>query len=487
MLLWFVYGKFSLSKNITKLNIVDASRFNNIVGQTPELMKNFKLEILPGAEIVGRKIQNIKVNSLTSGVQETLDLHNVRSLELTRFVVHKDVLRKCIASLKLLESLSFENILFDDESSDCLPVELNKLKCLRLNMSDAQILALISTSSLEILSVQTSFLVKVESSLLFNLLTTQSELSQLELYGSVVNSLLMNAESCELTFRLKRFGIGKSSLHEVFSQLQAFLFVHKQTLQDLTIESSLPDQLQVFIFKHLRKLKALKAPITKKLSYLKENSQDTSLDSFPCLQRFVADNLTEKSFLKSLQSLVALDMTSVAQTRPWNDSGALCQLLHLRELRVSEFFLLFPIKFLNLKEFHIHRPVPEKLFENFLRSHCETLEKLVIGWIDGAAFSRGTMVDTIKSCPKLNYISITCDSPIVIRSFSKLAFPHPWTLESKFRSLRKSEMIEVSVVFKFPDDEAVFREKCTTWHDNFVREIYTYDNYGLNAFVNKYK
>lgn len=416
-------------------------------------------------------------------------LHNLRSLELTGFVVVKDALFNGLSSLQMLESLTFENVLLEDMSKDksILPATFNKLKFLRLIMSDFQIIGLIATGKLEVFSMQTSLIASIDSKLLVDLLVKQNSLQNLEIHGGVVKQFLSNEGICSLPFKLKRFGIGKSSLHENFNKLLSFLDLHKETLNDLTIESALPVPLQVFIFKHLKKLTVLQAPITLKLNYLQKNSGDTSSEPFPCIKRFVADNLTDPTFMKSLKSLVALDLSAVAQTRNWSDSGALCQLVNLRELHVSEFFLLFPIKFSNLKEFHINRPVPEKFLENFLRSHSETLEKLIIGWIDGNAFSRGTLIDTIDRCTKLNYISVASDSPIVIRSFSKFERLHPWTLVSKFRSLKKSESIEVKVTFKFPDDEAVWRERCHTYDDNLVREFDSFDNYGLNAYVNKFK
>lgn len=454
-------------------------------------MANFKLNLIPGmnrleeASNLVRKYQNLRSNAFNA----IITLHNLRSLELTGFVVALNDLFNGLSELKMLESLRFENVLLDDESKRkrSLPVELSKLKRLALIMSDFQIIGLIATTALDSFSVQTSLIASMDSDLLVNLLSQQHSLENLEVYGGVVNPLLNNERVCKLPFKLNRFAIGKSSLHESSNNLQSFLHVHQETLTDLTVESALPVPLQVFIFKNLKKLTALQAPITRKLNYLQRQSGDTSTEPFPNMQRFVADNLTDPSFMKSLKSIVALDMTSVAQARSWSDSGALCQLFNLRELHVSQFFLLFPITFVNLKEFHIHRTVPDNFFENFLRSHCDTLEKLTIGWIDASAFSRGTLVDTVNSCTKLKHISFTSDSPIVIRSFSKIKRSFPWTLEAKFFTLRKSENVEVRVAFKFPDDEAVWQCRCHTWDDLLVRDFDSFDNYGLNAYVNKFK
>jgi hypothetical protein len=90
------------------------------------------------------------------------------------------------------------------------------------------------------------------------------------------------------------------------------------------------------------------------------------------------------------------------------------------------------------------------------------------------------------NCKNLKHVTIGSESPLVVRMFNnKVHRPQPWTLEARIKSQLDHE--HVALKFNFPDDIAVWEERCRVYDDMIVREFSTVENYGTNVFVNKYK
>ena len=141
-------------------------------------------------------------------------------------------------------------------------------------------------------------------------------------------------------------------------------------------------------------------------------------------------------------------------------------------------------KFRNLKQFHVGKILDESHYNLFLRDHAATLEKISIENIIDDDFVRGLTISAINHCRNLRHISFMSQTPIVTKMFRKIKIKHPWTLESKFKA---GDSANIKLVFRFPDDEAVWLEQCSTCCDELIRQFATVSFYGLNAFVNKFK
>lgn len=105
------------------------------------------------------------------------------------------------------------------------------------------------------------------------------------------------------------------------------------------------------------------------------------------------------------------------------------------------------------------------------------------------------MLNAIRSCRRLKLLSIGCKTPVFPRLLRIIELNHPWTLEFFFNKSKwlgllhrfPTELERQKIVFKFPDDDALFRGRCTTWDDKLIRELQTIDDYGVNAYVNQFK
>lgn len=137
-----------------------------------------------------------------------------------------------------------------------------------------------------------------------------------------------------------------------------------------------------------------------------------------------------------------------------------------------------------LKSLHVVRIDDENLFNKFIDKNLHTLEELSIKEIDDAAFTRSLTVSTISQCIRLKKLSIVCKSTAVVKMFSKIMWNHSWTFDVKLK-VDENEYKKIS--FQFPDDKPIFNEVVRTWDDNLIRDFQSSSNYGLNAFVNKFK
>lgn len=456
-------------------------------------MKDFILNLVPASPLIKapniiRRFQGAKVDSLSRNVLEILIVHNLRSLELSEQTIDKQVLSEALGQMKMLENLSVEKVSLEDISRkvDVEPVWMNQLKCLSIVHSDNEILRMLSTESLKRLSFRTN---KTIGNELMDLLVKQTQLETLKLAGNSVYKVFFQDKSiAELPFKLKCLNIRSSDSHEYITNLTSFIGAQKNSLMELSIKCKISEPETFYILENLVNLKALQFPIDitstedfhrlqpmKSLKQLKPLSAFTIkvdwMRIFPSIEVFDATNFKLNRWL-----IEALKLLPVTATR-------------LQGLRVPRMTVLSgELLFQNLKEFHVSRIVNEVDFNRFIKRHSGTLEKLSIGQIHADHFSRGVMTEAIKTCKQLRHISITTDSPFVTRKLAQIKMDHPWTLESKFKTLRGHETEWVKIVFNLPDDSALLEERCTVWDDNLIREFTRIDhNYGLNVFVNSFK
>lgn len=454
-------------------------------------MKTYTLDLvssstkLKDVTEIKRKFLNIRVGSFNCIVQDILKLHNLYSLELTESVIDKRMLVQSLEFLNRLESITADRVEFDvaTRDLDLSPVPL-KLKHLGHRFSDILILNVISTESLKSFSCHTN---STEVNDVLKLLGRQTLLENLCLVGSIAELMISDPEILKFPFKLRKLEIGRANMTAT-NVAQAFLTLHKDTLKELTIECAINKQFLGFIMKNMKNLITLKAP-------LNDNKVEKEL-IMENIKQFTAVSLknicSAKALMECFPSLQVLDAKSVAVS-PWfmkfiTHISHKC--IHIQKLHVPYVFAetLESPTFPHLKELHVGQIHDENYFNHFVGRH-ESLEKISIGWIDGSEFSRNNTVAILNLCPKLNYISITTDSPMVTRMFTKFRRNHnfPWTLESRFRKNRSHETEWIKVIFKFPDDFSLFQDKCSVWDDELIREFKVVENYGLNAYINKFK
>lgn len=463
-----------------------------MISQSQDLMKNYTLDLVPGAgklkeiEKIRRKFLSIRISLLNHNVLDILKVHNIFSLEITNSTIDKILLAEALSYMKRLDSLTVNKVQFDESTRstkvDVIPFKLRKLA---LKFSDTVLLNIISTETLKYFSCHTNAS-KTEN--IMKTLKAQRLLENLSLAGLAVVNIFMDPDVLNFPFSLKKLEIRNCSLLNVVESFQPFLTLHKNTLEELTIECEINKPLLCFVMANMKKLKALTTPTCFRDSQTAVEIRST-MDQ---VKRFTALSLQNLAFAKQLlkcfPSMEIFDVkavtptqwfknfiTNIAQTHP-----------HLQQLHVP---YVFDLKCPRLKELHVGKIHNENYFNEFVGQHNETLEKISIGWINGSEFSRSNTIAILNLCPKLRHISISTDSPLVTRMFIKFkrSKSFSWTLVSYFKKNQRHETEWVKVVFRFPDDEALFLQKCSVWDDQLIRDFNNVDNYGLNSYVNQFR
>lgn len=463
-------------------------------------MKHFQLNIVADQQPVKkaldleRKFSAIKIDSLNQNVQEILKLHNIRSLELTECTLDKQTLANALNNMKLLNNLTAVLVNFTTDNSMPVsnPAQLNYLKSFKLHQSDHNILGLISTTSLRSLTINSYIFQRENLAFTINLLKVQQSLENLTLCANAAETFFKNEDISDFPFQLKYLKISKTSLRNFHNPLINFLSIHQSSLKVLVLGCFISEESHKFILQHMTDITTLQMPQcfapTKQRTFVSDIQPLTKVKHLKSLGSF--NSIAQaKDILNLFPSLEGLDMSKLS-TKNWFNEFlvSICDKFpHLAQLNIPSITSDNSVTFKHLRELHVVRVSDENSFNSFLRRHSNTLETLTIGWIDGAEFTRGVTIDAIKICAKLKHISISSDSPVVIRMFTKVTMNHSWLLESNFKVKKGLDMKWIRIVFRFPDDQALWLDKCTTWDDELIREFSIAENYGLNAFINKFK
>lgn len=466
-------------------------------------MKNYQLNLTAShapvkkAVDINRNFSAITSDSLGENIFDILKLRKIRTLKLTDCTIKKEQLASALLEMELLESLTFDCVKLDILSKEFeKPVELKHLKRLELIMSVNSFVGLLSTTSLECVSIngQSSLyydahlpriMCQLDCNYILELLKLQPALKTLYIASGVVEDMIngLTSGSNKFPFKLRCLEIRKTDLKNFHEQISDLLKIHQDSLQELSLECVISQSTYQFVLQYMTGLKSLKIAYPPKIPIF-DFEPMTNIRS---LQSFGSLKSTEHLF-KVFPSLDTLDLRNA---RYWSDHHLATlaekyprlQTLKMPNMTAND------VKFVNLKYYYISQVLSceESAFNSFIRRHAATLETLVIGWISGDDFARSLIIDAIKACEKLKHVQIESDSPMVTRMFKKVTRDHSWILESNLRARVGNSVKFFKVVFNFPDDTAVFLENCTTWDDQLIRDFSTVENYGLNAFINKFK
>lgn len=422
--------------------------------------------------------------------------NSLRALEIIECVLNKQQLVKALGHLHLLKEFTAGGVSFTESAEKSIvPVQLKHLKNVKLCHSDNSILSLLSTSALKFFSIRNVFRPQQDIKHMMELLAKQSALECLHI-GEVTEEFLSNDGIVNLPFKLKILEISRVNLRNHHEQLVRFLTIHQPSLKQLSLNSFMSEATQKFVLQNMTGLTelhiatSLSSP-SKIEPFFKDIQPLVNIKRLKCIGSFKS-NSQAKHILALFPSLEVFDIKLLSSSHWPTDflvatAAKYPQLQQLHIPEISTFRMLERVKFTKLKEFHVAGIGDDAIYNDFIKRHSETLEKISVGWIDGAKFTRSLTIDAITSCKKLTHISFSSDSPIVTRMFSKISRPHPWTLESKLKFMKGSNTKWIRLKFYFPDDLGVWHERCTSWDDELIRDFGTADNYGLNAFINKFK
>lgn len=405
---------------------------------------------------------------------------NIRFGDLDNF---HETLESNKSSLEILELRDIEKYRKGQEK-----VQFKKLIKLSFTSSDPQILKLIDASTIKVFEISSQKEMVVDD--VIKLLQRQPELEELSIKGVVGDQIFNSTEIYNLPFQLKKLMIVQTNL--CFEKTKKFLSCHRNRLKSLKLQYPIDLNLYKYVMINMPNLQHLEIPAWNERQNVNEipiivNRQITNIKLCGCL--------TSKTFnviLNDCSSIVNLDVSQVTQKFQSLASFVAKNCKQLESLGIPETFFhndfdpypLFP-RLVNLTISKISN-MNMRNVEDFILNHAATLESIQIESMSDNQFSKSLIIDNIIKCKNLKYVKIACESPLAIRMFNKRVNREmfSWILEATFKGISDTDVI---VKFKFPDDLAVWQERCRIYDDNMIRTIRTCNNYGTNAFVNKYK
>lgn len=441
------------------------------------------------AKNLKRKFRSILINKLNPDVKQILSAHNVRVLQLSECQVDLSDLVILLQSIsKFLETLDFKFVKVSESKNkeEISKVRLNKLKILTIDRCSSSLLQAFDTNSLETFKIN---ILSGECECIVDILETQHELKQFSISGTSCENFFKSPQIFDFKFRLQSL----STAYSVKYDMLKFLNIHKESLKSLAVpilNASNELVLKDFnVFTHLTHLE---------ISNLNLNEMTiTSLKELPVCFKILhlkligmaegtRKNEKLQAIMKIFPSLKHLDLSLL--TSDENLMKHVAQNYRsLESLKISSFSVNIDeaLYFPKLKEFEVLKIQDEKAYNVFLNRHSDTLEKIVIGRTD-ELFIKGLIVEAIMACHELKNVIIgSYSSPLATRMFNKVSSKRkPWILESH---IEVSKNHHIALKFRFPDDQAIWQDRCSVHSDELIRELGTHSNYGLNAFINKYK
>lgn len=425
--------------------------------------------------------------------------NRIKCLSLKDNQFDKVELTSCFKQLKELEELSFESVKLCDETrtETVEPAKLCNLKILKLKYSDERLFSTFETSNLATCHIH-NLESQSDPSNILDFLINQKLLKDLKLVGTLGRNFLLDERIQLLKCRLKRLKFAKTNLVDTEKCLIEFLKQSFNTLEHLAIKNPTSLIVDEFVLLHMSELKSLQVvaqlPSENERFFKKiePNYHIRNLKIFGRILHFRPFSKV-KFLFESVPDLKSLDISKLSgepklvKLLPLFYTGHLVgdkpSLTELRCFTVTE-IARERVSYNSLKSLHVARIDNENLFNGFVAQNFETLEELSIKEIDDAAFTRSLTVSTISQCIRLKKISIVCRSTAVVKMFSKILWNHSWTFDVKLK-VDADKYKKIS--FRFPDDKPIFNESVRIWDDNLIRDFESSSNYGLNAFVNKFK
>lgn len=517
-----VCSRFETKKLLFRYHVLTILlfRWNNLIGQTPELMKNFRLNLVPrlsdhpnlpaSIAALTRGFQNLKIDYLDGAVPEILHkLNNIHTLEISRSFIRRQELVDALAGMKHLNTFKADKLQLDDNGPDAAieavaiePVKLSKLKYISLHDCFEDILTLLSTTTLETIEI-TNYKWKAvsayENNLVKKLLMDQPALQSLSLHQADINNILENDVDHKFPFSLHSFKTSPPLISSIEAWSEAFtkfIKLHKDTLKTFVLKDfSLLDETEesflvlVLALNSLPNLESLGIPFNISHTHSKDLQPFAKVTRFST-QRFTISPENSKAFVRLFPAVdtlqVELFFESKAESIEWFLKYISRELPWLKELAIPSFasFASFysqnfeKLKFKNLKAIKVRSVRSSHNFPAFIERHADTLESLEI-CIDSESHSvnpkPNRLINAIQSCTKLKRISLMKPNPISLFK-NKISLNHPWTLETRISACYfKCGIYLQPVAFKFPDDEALFQDKCTTCDEDLIRKFNFYD------------
>ncbi|CAG9802248.1 unnamed protein product [Chironomus riparius] len=489
-----------LSPKMVKTCCLVCSRWDTIISNSRQIMKKFQLNLeetnsmIQKAKQLNRKHQIIKVKNLNESTMDVISMHNLQSLQISCCKIESTHLAKVLSQLTLLDVFSAKAVAFIDDfgiDDNFKRAKIN-LKELRIEYCDIDIVEFFDTETLELFEV--SSLLTEECDSVINLLKRQKNLKEFGVGGVICENFYQSPEIYKFNFRLKSLKIDKASMkNDQNDPLFKFLLLQKDSLISMKILYPIETIVHKFILENLLNLQHLEMPV----STLSENHEDI-LNQLPRNRHIesikffgILRNLNNAKLVMNLfPNIKYLDLSQIT-THVWFMDFLYYisqSFKNLETLKIPNLFnqrLHQSINFPKLKSFSVTKIYDESIYNPFIRRHSSTLENIYIGWTDDN-FIKGLTVDEIMNCCNLKHVTISSYSPLVTRMFNKVSSKNKcWILESRIKN--NLDLDYIPLIFKFPDDKAIWDDRCRIWSDELIRDFSTIDNYGLNAFVNKYK
>lgn len=431
---------------------------------------------------LNRRFLNVKISQLSPSTLEVLN-SKLKSLRISNCTIDPSLLATTLRNLNSLEVFDASGVEINEDPKETDKVKLKNLTNLRLHKCNISLVSIFDVTSLK--SFEISSTKKTECEGIIKLLNKQSCLEELKLEGLLCNKFFAAPQILSFPFRLKKLSITNATLTN-----EAFLRMHSASLTQLILNCTI--QVENLSIHSMPNLTSLEIPFQ-----FFNNNEPT--------QKMWQENATVKS-LKLLGMYPNLiKATNIFKLFPSIDHLDLSQsyincraeatnYMHKLDPQLKSLKLPYTITKRNLPHFFPCLATFSVLtskntlmdLEQFITMHVATLETIEIGSVKDSVFEKTLIVNKIMNCPNLKAVIIGCESPLVVRMFNKKVIrSKPWTLQANIKS---SSTDTIALKFKFPDDLAVWEERCRIYDDELIRDLSTVENsYGTNAFVNKYK
>jgi hypothetical protein len=439
-----------------------------------------------------QRFQSLRASTLTTDIKEIIVSHRLRHLQLSHCIVDGTILNECFTSLKCIESFICRTVRVDNKT-DLKRVKLKTLRELVVDHSDIEMILMFDTDSLTTANFSPS--TTEGASAILPILKMQKQLKKLAIGGFLGNRFLTIKGMCELQIAtLKHFRFTRGPPESATrNELSKFLANHGPSLT--TVELIYPVEANM-----------CKTVINSMINLV---YCDIPIDALSAMDDALFEELLPHPNLRGIKLLGRLTkferaiaimdifpaLISINLSDLTTGTNLMQLLLHLTRskpqleaLHISTFIHNFDnqLYFPNLKEFGIKKieDYNQNYYNQFLTLHANTLMKISIASTNDN-FIKSVTLECMMQCKRLNYVSITSDSPMITRMFNTMAKrEHKWTLESNVTSGMK----RVQLKFAFPQDRKIFLDELSPNSQALMMELSTFGNsVGLTRFVNKFK
>ncbi|CRK91415.1 CLUMA_CG005087, isoform A [Clunio marinus] len=225
-----------LSPKLLKITTLVSRRWNQIISNSPKLMKHYLLNItssrgnLNKIPNLTRKIESFHIDNLKKETFDILTIHNIRSLMFTECKLEKCELSAALKPLTKLESLKLFGVKLNESTRNASVGIVYLMFIYRYGIGNENFTDLV------------------------NLIKNQQSLETLKILENNSDDLIQNKAFLNLPFKLKTFEIGKI---ESDSNLMTFLLLHQEKLINLSFICKLKAQNLLLLAKNFSQLERL--------------------------------------------------------------------------------------------------------------------------------------------------------------------------------------------------------------------------------------